>query len=163
MLATAMVAPIPAGILTTISVQENLVKALCCLGALGAAIGLGMSGPITACNKVLAAKDIPIGNAILVFGGGIGSSLFISVSSALFQNRLVDELRQHSPATNITSLENVGLTEIRKVVNPERLNDVLFGYDEAVTQTLYVPVALMVLSLVGCLATEWKSVKQKTS
>lgn len=163
MLASTIIAPIPAGILTTLDLKENLVKILCCLGFLGAAIGLGINGPFSACQTSLSPKDIPIGNAILTFGGGLGSSLFISASSALFQNRLVDELREFSPSTNVTSLEHVGLSGIRKVVSPDRLRDVLFGYDAAVTQTLYFPVALTVLSLAGSLAMEWRSVKQKTS
>lgn len=163
MIATTVIAPIPAGILTTLNLTENVVKVLLCLGFLGAAIGLGMNGPISAYNAVLSPKDIPIGSAILQFGGGVGSSLFLSGSSALFQNRLVDELRKHSPSTDASVLKNVGLSDIRKVIGPDRLRDVLLGYDQAVVQTLYIPVALTVLSLAGSLATEWRSVKQKTS
>lgn len=163
MLASTIIAPIPAGILTTLDLKENLVKVLCSLGLLGVAVGLGINGPFSACQAVLSPKDIPIGNAIMTFGGGIGSSLFISASSALFQNRLVAELKEHSPSTNVGSLENIGLSEIRKIVGPARLRDVLFGYDAAVTQTLYLPMALTLLGLVGSLTMEWRSVKQKTS
>ena len=163
MIATSIIAPIPAGILTTLDLADGNVKLLCCLGALGVAVGLGMNGPFSACQTVLLPKDIPIGNAILTFGGGIGSALFVSASSALFQNRLVAELRDHSPSTNITLIENVGLSEIRKVVKPDRLRDVLFGYDTAVTQTLYIPLALTLLSLGGSLTMGWRSVKKKTA
>ena len=163
MLASTIIAPIPAGILTTLDIKENLVKVLCCLGAIGVAVGLGIQGPISACSAVLAPKDIPIGNAILTFGGGVGASLFLSASSSLFQNRLAIELRENAPAANGTLLEHVGLSEIRRVVKPDRLKNVLFGYDEAVTQTLYFPLALTILSLVGSLSMEWKSVKQKTT
>lgn len=124
---------------------------------------LGINGPFSAYQTVLSPKDIPIGNAIMTFGGGLGSSLFISASSALFQNRLVDELQKHSNLTNVTTLEKAGLSGIRKVIGSDRLGDVLLGYDAAVTQTLYLPLALAVLSLGGSLAMEWRSVKKKTS
>lgn len=163
MIASSFIAPIPAGILTTLDVKEGLVKILCCLGALGVAVGLGIQGPASACQAVLATKDIPIGNAIMTFAGGLGSSLFVSASSALFQNRLVKEIEMYSPSTNVTSLENVGLSDIRTIVGPNRLRDVLLGYDKAVIQTLYLPLALTLLSLAGSAAVEWRSVKQKTS
>ena len=128
MLASTVIAPIPAGILTTLDLQTNLPKILACLGVLGVAIGLGISGPFSACQAVLQQKEIPIGNAILTFGGGVGTALFISASSALFQNRLVAELKEHELTSgNVTLLENVGLSEIRKVVTADRLRDVLLG------------------------------------
>lgn len=160
---TAIIAPIAGGILTTLNIDENLLKVLLCLGALGFAIGLGIGQPINAVQTVLAEKDVPIGIAILGFGGGMGSAFFLAVSAALFQNRLVEEIHLYSPGTNTTQIEHVGLSDIRKIIGGERLRDVLLGYDKAVLQTLYLPVALMVLSVIGPAAMEWRSVKKKTS
>ena len=93
----------------------------------------------------------------------MGSALFLAVSAALFQNRLVEEIHRYSPTTNTTQIEHVGLSDIRKVIGDDRLRDVLLGYDKAVVQTLYLPVALMVLSIIGPVAMEWRSVKKKQS
>ena len=153
MLASTLIAPVPAGLLTTLNVKD-LVEILCCLGFLGAAIGLGINGPFGACQTVLPTQDLPIGNAILTFGGDLGSVLFVSASSSLFQNRLVNELKEHSPLTNATTLEDVGLSGIREVVSSDRLSEVLLGYDAAIILTLYLPVALTVVSLGGSLAIE---------
>jgi MFS family permease len=161
MILTTIIAPIPTGVLTTLSLGEPLIKPLACLGALGAAIGLGINGAGIAVNTVLQPNDIPIGNAILTFSGGAGASLFISASSALFQNRLVDELKQVGGNTTVL-LDNAGLSDIRHVVRPDKLRQVLLGYDEAVTNTLYLPVALAVASLIGSASMEWRSVKKKT-
>ena len=64
---------------------------------------------------------------------------------------------------NATLLEHAGLSEIRDIIGSDRLRDVLLGYDEAVTQTLYLPVGLTVATIVGSVFTEWHSVKAKQS
>ena len=56
----------------------------------------------------------------------------------------------------------MGLSDLPGVIGRKRLRDVLLGYDEAVTQTLYLPVALAVLTIVGSVAIERRSVKKKT-
>jgi hypothetical protein len=93
----------------------------------------------------------------------MGSALFLAASAALFQNRLTEELHENSPLTNTTQIEHAGLSDIRNIIGGDRLRDVLLGYDKALMQTLYLPVALMVLSIVGTAATEWRSVKKKQS
>jgi MFS family permease len=163
MFVTTIIAPIAGGILTTLNMDENSVKVLLCLGVLGFAIGVGNGQPINAVQTVLADKDVSIGMAVLGFAGGMGSALFLAVSAALFQNRLVEEIHQYSPTSNATQIEDLGLSDIRKVIGGDRLRDVLLGYDKAVMQTLYLPVALMVLSIIGPAAMEWRSVKKKQS
>jgi hypothetical protein len=87
--------------------------------------------------------------------------LFISASAALFQNRLTDELRQCVAGINTTALEHAGLSDIRNLVGKDKLREVLTGYNYAVVQTLYVPLALALLTLLGSLPMEWPSVKKK--
>jgi len=161
MIATTVLAPIASGLLTTINLDDAPTKALCLLGFLGVAVGLGIQSPIIALQAMMDISDLPIGIAVLGFGSTMGNAIWIVVSTALFQNRLIAEVSIHSPATNATSLMNVGLSEIREIVGDERLRDVLLGYDEAVTQTLYVPVALTVATLISSIFIEWHSVKKK--
>ena len=110
---------------------------------------------------VLAPKDVSLGGAVVGFGGGMGSALWICASATLFQNRLVEEIEKYSPSTNGTALEAVGLSGIRKYIGSERLQDVLSGYDKAVVQTLYMPLALGILTIIGSLAMERRSMKKK--
>ena len=131
------------------------------LGFLGVAVGLSLQSPQVAVQTVLAPKDVSLGGAIILFGAGMGSALWICASATLFQNRLVDEVEKYSPATNGTVLESVGLSEIRNYIRSERLQDVLLGYNEAVVQTLYMPLALGILTIIGSLAMERRSIKKK--
>ncbi|ETI20540.1 hypothetical protein G647_08577 [Cladophialophora carrionii CBS 160.54] len=159
--ATSIFAPIASGLLTTLDLDDSPVKVAALLGFLGVAVGFGIQQPVTAIMTVLSPKDIPLAVGVLALGSGLGSSAFIATSATLFQNRLVVEIAKHSPGTNTTILDDHGLSDLRKVLGPDRLKDVLFGYNEAVIQTLYLPLGLGLLTIVGSTLTEVKSVKKK--
>lgn len=162
MLATSILSPIATGLLTTLDLQTDLPKVLALLGFTGAAVGIGMTAPESAIATVLSIKDVPIGMGIIGFVSRLLPAIFISASATLFQNRLFAEVRERVSEQNVTSLSNTGLSELRAVIGPDNLRDVLLGYGEAVSQTLYLPVALITLSLAGSLSMEWRSVKKKT-
>ena len=109
MLLSSLLTPIPTTLLTTLSLTSPSTKPLLCLFALGCTIGLGINGPFSAVQTVLSPKDIPTGNAMMTFGGGLGTAVFVSGSSALFRGRLVQELRVWAPGVDVSLLENVGL------------------------------------------------------
>ncbi|OJJ44233.1 hypothetical protein ASPZODRAFT_751038 [Penicilliopsis zonata CBS 506.65] len=161
MYATTILSSIAAGLLTTIDLKTDLPKLLCLEGLMGFASGIGFQAPQVAAQTVLAADEATIGLSIIQFGQQLGPVLFLAASTTLFTNRLTAEVEQYSPSTNITSLENMGLSDIRKAFGGEKLEDVLLGYDTAVTQTLFLPVALTCVTAFGSLAMEWRSVKKK--
>lgn len=161
--ATSILAPIASGLLTTLDIDASPVKAAALLGFLGVAIGLSIQSPQVAVQAVLTPKDVSIGGAIVMFGAGMGSALWICASATLFQNRLIDEVQKYSPTTNVTALESVGLSDIRNYIGSDKLQDVLSGYNQAVVQTLYMPMALSILTIVGSLAMERRSIKKKQS
>ncbi|KXJ85579.1 major facilitator superfamily domain-containing protein [Microdochium bolleyi] len=183
MIFSTLLAPIAAGLLTTSSLDESLLipaKVPALLGFLGVAVGLGIQTPIIALQTIMAPADLPMGVALLGFGATMGSAVWIVVSAALFQGRLAVELGTalgsggggvyggggSGMADNITQTiltGEIGLSEIRELVGEDRLRDVLLGYDEALTQTMYLPLALTVAMVLGALCVEWKSVKRKQS
>ncbi|KAI0197926.1 major facilitator superfamily domain-containing protein [Astrocystis sublimbata] len=163
MLATTVLAPIASGLLTTISLDESIRKAVGLLGFLGLAAGLGLGSPIIAIQTIVKQSDLSVAISITAFAATLGNSVWIAVSTTLFQSRLSAELASLSTVVNVTQIENAGISEIRNLVGGDRLRDVLLGYDEAVTQTLYVPVGLAVAAVLGSAFTEWHSVKKKES
>ncbi|RYP56888.1 hypothetical protein DL771_011530 [Monosporascus sp. 5C6A] len=163
MVATTVLAPIASGLLSTISLDESVVKTLFLLGSLGLATGVGIQTPLVALQTIMKQDDLSIGLATTGFGATMGHAVWIVVSATIFRNRLVAEIEVHSPSVDATLLEHAGLSEIRAVVGSDRLRDVLLGYDDAVTQTLYLPVGLTVATIFGSVFTEWQSVKSKRS
>lgn len=161
MIATSVLSPIASGLLTTMNLDNQVGKAAGLLGMLGFSLGVGMQAPLLAASCILKPKDLSVGNAILGFGAGMGSAMFTCAASLLFQTRLSDEIRVSAPGVNVTTIEHAGLSEIRSVIGQDRLRQVLTGYDKAVMQTLYIPLALTLLTLVGSSMAEWRSVKQK--
>lgn len=162
MYATAILGPVAAGILTTIDLNDSQLKVAAFLGLLGFAIGLGIQAPVTAAMTILSPRDASIGLGVLSFGAGIGSSLCIAASAALFHDRLNVEILTHAPGTNVSTIDSHGLGDLRNAIGPDRLKDVLFGYNEAVVQTLYVPLGLTLLAILGAAFTEVRSIKKKS-
>jgi len=161
MVATSVLAPIATGLLTTIDLDDSQAKVAALLGFIGVAVGVGCQQPFTAVMTVISPKEVSIALGVLTFGAGIGASLFVATSATLFQSRLAEEVSKYAPGTNVTALEHAGLSDIRNTVGSDRLKEVLFGYNEAVVQTLYLPVGLALLTIVASAFTEIKSVKKK--
>ncbi|KAK5122095.1 hypothetical protein LTR85_004341 [Meristemomyces frigidus] len=153
-------ASVAVGVLTTIHADTSLSLLMCMLALLGFAVGLGIQAPQVAAQTVLEAKEVSIGLAVVQFGSWMGPVLFLSAGATLFANRLNAEIHAYSPSTNITSIDNMGLTELRNTLGNDVLNDVLAGYSEALVQTLYLPLTLCCASIIGCIAMERKSVKK---
>jgi hypothetical protein len=161
MYATSILAPVASGVLTTIDLDGSVVKPVLLLGLLGLAVGFGQIGPSLAVQTVLPTKDVSIGTAIIIFGAGMGSSMWICASATLFQNRLAAEIENSAPGTNITGLESAGLSAIRTYIGEDKLKDVLTGYNQAVVETLYMPLALAAATMIGSIAMERRSMKEK--
>lgn len=161
MIATSIMAPIATGILTTLDLDESKVKVVALLAFLGLAIGIGLNAPIQAVATILSPQEVSLGAALTGFSGGLGSAIFISAAATLFQSRLVDEISKTSPGTNATEISNAGLSDIRGLIGEDRLRDVLTGYDDATVQTLYMPLALALLTIIGSATMGWHSVKKQ--
>ncbi|KAF5649630.1 major facilitator superfamily transporter [Fusarium sp. NRRL 52700] len=149
MLATSVLTPIASGLLTTLDLEEQIAKAVGLLTFLGLAVGLGLQGPQVALQAVLPIEAVSLGGAVITFGAGMGSALWICASATLFQDRLSKEIQDAAPGTNTTHIQEAGLSKLRESIGPERLKSVLSGYENAVVQTLYIPLALALLSMVG--------------
>ncbi|KAF4338404.1 major facilitator superfamily transporter [Fusarium beomiforme] len=141
MLATSVLTPIASGLLTTLNLEEQIAKAVGLLTFLGVAVGLGLQGPQVALQAVLPIEDVSVGGAVITFGSGMGSALWICASATLFQDRLSKEIQNAAPGTNATKLQEAGLSRLSESIGPGRLKSVLSGYENAVVQTLPIQPA----------------------
>jgi MFS family permease len=163
MIATSVLTPIAAGLLTTVTVNTPFVILIVYQAFLGFAAGIGFQGPQTAASRVFAPADQPLGIAAILFAQNFGPALFVPVAQTIFEGRLVAYLEQYFPQVGGTALSNMGLLDLKARVGSKDLGAALVGYDEVVTKTFYLPLALSCVSIIGALGMEWKRVKTKRS
>ena len=146
------------------SISTHSLPALLSYEALlGFGVGIGIQAPQVAAATIFPAKDVAMAIAVVQFGQGVGTAIAITLAQTIFTNRLTSDVGQYASGLNATSLESMGLSDLRSHLggDGEKLEKVLLGYDKAVIQTLYLPVALISLAVVGTAGMEWRSVKRR--
>ncbi|KAG9848371.1 MFS transporter, partial [Aureobasidium melanogenum] len=161
MWAGTILMPILAGLLTTIKTRTSLVNVLVMTGFFGFAGGIGFLSPQSAVQMALPENDATIGLSIILFAEQFGAALFVSAAQNVFQNRLVDNLHTSVPSLNATSIGTAGLSDLRDLVAPEDITNVVVAVDQSVAQTWYMAVVLACMTIVGSATMDWRSVKEK--
>jgi MFS family permease len=161
MWAGTILMPLLAGLLTTIKIRTALVDVLVMTGFFGFAGGIGFLSPQSAVQMALPKADVSIGLSIILFAEQFGAALFVSAAQNVFQTRLKGNLQMAVPSMNATSIDSVGLNDLRTLVAPGDMGNVLKAVDKSVAQTWYMAVGLSCLTVVGSATMEWRSVKEK--
>ncbi|KAK5090598.1 hypothetical protein LTR05_000773 [Lithohypha guttulata] len=157
--ASVVLSCIGAGLLTTWTVDVSSGKWIGYPIIYGFGVGFGMQQAIITVQAVLPLKDIPVGTAMAAFFMNFGGSLFVSVGQNVFNNRLTAELAKFTTGIDPSIIIHVGATEIKHVVPPSQLDGVLTAYNNSLTQTWYIAVAMCCLTVFPAIFVEWKSVK----
>ena len=113
-----------------------------------------------AAQTVLDIKDVPTGTAMVMFVQLLGGALFVSVGENVFTNHLIANIiSARVPGLDPKVIVATGVTELRKLVQPEFLGSVLEAYNEALLKTFQVALIMGCLTLLGVVGMEWKSVR----
>lgn len=162
MILTTVLAPIASGLFTTIKITDPPAKVSALLGFLGVAIGFGLQVPSTAIMVLMPSDDIVPSLGATGFCCGMGSSFSLVISAILFTNRLAAQISKQVPGFHASSLDGHGLLDLQHSVGPDQWQAVLVGYNEAIIETLYVPLGLGILTLISSAALEVRSVPKKS-
>ncbi|KAI5195562.1 MFS transporter [Aureobasidium subglaciale] len=161
MWAGTILMPLLAGLLTTIKTRTALVDVLVMTGFFGFSGGIGFLSPQSAVQMALPKQDASIGLSIILFAEQFGAALFVSAAQNVFQTRLAGNLQVMAPSLNTTGIESAGLTDLRNLVAPGDVRNVLDAVDQSVAQTWYMAVVLACLTIFGSATMNWRSVKEK--
>ncbi|KAH8731344.1 major facilitator superfamily domain-containing protein [Phaeosphaeriaceae sp. PMI808] len=161
MLASSVLMAIGAGLLSTFHTDTKSAEWIGYQFLFGAGVGLGMQQTLVAVQTSLAADDVAVGTAIIMFSQTLGGALFISVGQNVFTNQLIKNLRTVVPELDPSFVLTVGATELKKAIPTNSLAGVLTAYNLALTQTFYVSVAAAAVSITGAAFVQWKSMKGK--
>ncbi|KAI1810496.1 MFS general substrate transporter [Poronia punctata] len=162
MIAGTILGAIGGGLLTTWKPDTNTGTWIGFQILFGAGVGLGLQQPMIAVQTVLDIEDVPTGTSIIAFMQTLGGALFVSVGNSVFNNKLLAELADRLPA-DVTpqSVIDAGSTNLRKALPSELLPDIILSYNNALTTSFIVAVALVSFTIFGSAFVEWKSVKGK--
>ena len=128
---------------------------------IGAGIGAGFEQPQVATQTVLSLEDIPLGMSVVIFAQFLGQSIFISVVGNILNNEIVSGFHKNLPSINTATLLAEGATELQNTVPPPQILIAKRLYNNAITHTFYVCVAMAGLSLIAACFMEWNSVKDE--
>jgi len=159
--ASVVLMSIGAGLLTTFKPNTGHAKWIGYQFIFGAGIGSGMQQTLIAAQTALPLSDVPVGTAIMMFAQTLGGALMVSVGQNVFQNQLSKNIGAAVPSLDAKTIIGYGATQIRDHVPKQYITQVILAYNDALTQTWYVAVALAAISGLGAAVIQWKSVKGK--
>ncbi|KAK4943234.1 hypothetical protein LTR10_017076 [Elasticomyces elasticus] len=159
MIASTVFMSVGAGLLSTFTTTTDHSKWIAYQFLFGFGIGCGMQQPGVAAQAVLQKKDVPIGVSLLFFFRNLGGALFLSIAENVFENELIGGLK-HIPGLDGATILRAGATGMRKVIDPQYVQEVLVVYNGALVKVYYCAVAVSVASIIGSLTMEWRNVKK---
>lgn len=160
LLACSIIAPIGAGLLTTLKTTSGRSEWIGYQVIFGMGLGLGMMQANMAVQCVLPKADIPIGTTINSFAQQLGGAVFVSVCQNIFANDLVRGVRRLAPGISPKAIVSTGATDLRNVLSADELSNVLNAYNGALVNAFIVALAMSCFSIFGSSVIEWKSVKK---
>jgi hypothetical protein len=160
--ASCILTTIGAGLITTFNTDTGHPKWIGYQFLFGAGVGCGIQLGIIASQVILEEADIAIGTAIITFCQMLGGAISVSAAQSIFGNLLWNKVSQTvGESSNI--ITQVGATDLKDDIDPRFYDRVLGAYNNALTETWYISVALAALSIVGVIGMEWKSVKKSAA
>ncbi len=161
MYASSVIMPIGAGLISTFKVSSGEGMWIGYQIVFGLGLGMGMQQGGLAAQTVLVKQDVPIGVSLMFFCQMLGGAIFVSVGQNVLDSHLVSGFTKVVKGLTPAEIVNTGATNLRKVVPPQDLSEVLVVYNAAIRQVFIVAVAVSCLAVLGASLVQWRSVKGK--
>ena len=159
MILASVIMSVGAGMITTLWVDSSEGKWLGYQIIFGLGLGMGMQQANLAAQVVLSRRDVSIGASLMIFAQSLGGAIFISVGQNILSNKLAAGLEQLG-GLDPAAVVSTGATDIRNIVPPNLLPQVLEIYNSAIRNTWYAGLAMACFTIIGALLMEWRSVKK---
>ncbi|KAF7288135.1 Major facilitator superfamily transporter [Mycena chlorophos] len=152
---------IGAGLISTFKTNTGHARWIGYQVIFGFGVGVGMQQPMIAVQTVLPLEHVPTGTALLMFMQTLGSAIFISVGTNIFETNLVNGIIQNVPIPGLNPkvVASIGATGLGQIIPAQYLPAVLEVYNTALTKAFRVSIYLSAISAIGAGIIEWKSVK----
>ncbi|KAJ9605928.1 hypothetical protein H2200_009777 [Cladophialophora chaetospira] len=159
--ACVVLAPIGCGLIATWTRDTGHSRWIGYQVIAGYGLGIGFQSPMTAAQTVLSDSSVPLGVACIQFAQVMGATVFVAVAQNLLTNHLGSGLAELLPNFTPSDLANTGAVELRNLVPPEQLDQVLEVYMHALRQVFFLCAGLAAAIIIGAAGLSWKSVKEE--
>ncbi|KAI1799957.1 major facilitator superfamily protein [Daldinia bambusicola] len=159
-LASSVIMPIGAGLLSTFTPSISEGKWIGYQIIFGAGLGMGMQQPMNVVQTVLDRPDIATGTAIVTFSRFLGSAIFLPVAENVFLNSFISKL-SNVPDIDPSSVTEGGATGLRNMVSGSELATLLSDYNAAIVDVFYMVIATCGITIFGSIFVEWRSLKAR--
>ncbi|GKT61058.1 hypothetical protein ColTof3_08397 [Colletotrichum tofieldiae] len=151
---------IVSGLFTTIngSITDSRTMGYSALAGMSA---LATQQPIVVAHNAVESKLSPTAISMMLFSNMVGSALSLAIAQAVFINKLQDNLRSIQ-GVDATKIIQSGATEIRGIVDPSLLPQVLELYSLSIVQVFYMAVAAGVAMVISALVVQWTRIVGNT-
>ncbi len=156
-----LIAPIGAGLLTTLGPDTSTAKWIGYQILFGFGSGCGFQLPQVAAQVVLPPPDIPIGISVSMLFQGLGGTVLISAANNVLNDYLLHYIDALAiPGVTGADVIKAGATGFRALVPGEHLGAVVDEYNRALVKAFQIALILSCLSAIPAAFLEWKTVKR---
>ncbi|KAI8665383.1 MFS domain-containing protein [Fusarium sp. Ph1] len=156
-----IIAPIGAGLLTTLGPNTSAGKWIGYQILFGFGSGCGFQLPQVAAQIVLPPCDIPMGISVSMLFQGLGGAVLISAANNVLNEKLLHYINDLGiSGVNGMDVINAGATGFRNVIPARHIGQVVDAYNRALRKTFQIALIMACLSALPAALLEWKSVKK---
>ncbi|KAH6612261.1 major facilitator superfamily domain-containing protein [Chaetomium sp. MPI-SDFR-AT-0129] len=148
-----------AGLLTTLQVDSGQAVWIGYQVVYGFGLGSSFQIPNLSVQAALPKGDVPLGMALMFFGGFVGSTVFVSVGENVLANQLVRRL-EGFPGFEPRLVNEGGVTGVLEALPVRVRGEALVQYNEALRAVFQVGLIVTCLTILGTASLEWLSVKK---
>ena len=162
--ASSVLMSIGAGLLTLLRVNSNTGQWVGYQILFAVGSGLGLQQPFVTAQTVLPLDDIGPGTGVMMFAQLGGAAIFVSVALNVFTQNLVSGIGAlRLDGVDPHSIVQLGATQLRQIVPPQAVEQVLVVYNAALVKAYQVGLIMSCISVIGPAGTKWVSLKKKDS
>ena len=124
--------------------------------------GLGLQQPLVTAQAVLPLEEIGPGTGVMMFAQLGGAAIFVSVANNVFAQNLVSGIAAlRLDGVDPDSIVQLGATQLRQIVPPQDVEQVLVVYNAALVKAYQVGLIVSCISVIGPAGMKWVALKKK--
>ncbi|KXH36582.1 hypothetical protein CNYM01_01478 [Colletotrichum nymphaeae SA-01] len=130
------------------------------ISALAGFAALASQQPIVVAHNAVETKLSPTAISMMLFSSMVGSAISLAIAQAVFLNKLQGNLRPVQ-GVDVDKIIRSGATELRHIVDPSLLPNVLELYNLSIVQVFYMALAAGIAMTVASLLVKWTRILEK--